>query len=179
MDLTSWLKRWFSRHPLKSPTEVDRATYTTEVMARVRALGQPAPSVEPVRVWLPWPRLALTVAAVAAGALLVFGVEQVRTRQLAQQIGRDAEVLIAVDPAEPTSLVTDDTESVAEDVQTTDLIVLAESEPSDDAWIEQTMQLLDELDEEAPEEATRNTPTEDDWLQEFQQVDESELSASS
>ena len=38
MDLTSWLKMWFSKHPLKEPTALDERAFTREVMARVDIL---------------------------------------------------------------------------------------------------------------------------------------------
>ena len=38
MHLFSWL----SRHPLKGPSGIDRAQYTAEVMARVKAQVSPA-----------------------------------------------------------------------------------------------------------------------------------------
>ena len=68
MNLLSWL----TRHPLKEPTDMNRAQYTAEVMAKIKAAESPAPA--PARVWLSWPRLAMTLATVAAGMLIMLSV---------------------------------------------------------------------------------------------------------
>ena len=184
MNLLSWL----TRHPLKGPAGIDRAQYTAEVMAKVKAMSQPAPAPAPVHVWLPWPpayrprgagrRLALTLATVAAGISLVIGTAHYRTYQLAHQITHDSQLLAALDEPEVEPLAADQVEAVADELETMDTLQLAESVPSGDQWVEQTLQLLDELDEEAPEDAASGA-SEDDWLQELEQVDESELTASS
>ena len=184
MNLLSWLKR----HPLNGPTGIDRAHYTAEVMAKVKALAQPVPAPAPVRVWLPWPpayrpsgagrRLALTLATVAAGIAIVLGATRYQTSQLAQQITRESQLLAALDEPELEPLATDQVEAVADEMETMDTLQLAESLPSDDEWVEQTFQLLDELDEAAPEDAASGA-SEDEWLQELEQVDESELAANS
>ena len=57
--------------------------------------------------------------------------------------------------------------------------LLVESMPSDDeAWVDQTLRLLDQLDEEAPEDAT-GQPSDDSWLEELEMLDESELAKGS
>ena len=141
-------------------------------------MSQPAPAPAPARVWLPWPRLALTLATVAAGISLVIGATHYRTSQLAQQIIHDSQLLAALDEPELEPLAADQVEAVADEMETIDTLQLAESAPSDDQWVEQTLQLLDELDEEAPEDAA-SSASEDEWLQELEQVDESELTANS
>ena len=174
MNLLSWL----TRHPLKGPTGIDRAQYTAEVMAKVKALAQPAPAPAPVRVWLPWPRLALTLATVAAGVALVIGTRHYQTQQLAQQIASESQLLAALDEPEHEPLAADQVEAVADELETMDTLQLAESLPSDDEWVEQTLQLLDELDEDVPENAASDA-SQDEWLQELEQVDESDLAANS
>ena len=181
MNLLSWLKR----HPLKGPAGINRAQYTAEVMARVKELAQSASPARqslspgratpaPARVWLPWPRLALTLATVAAGVSLVIGTTRYQTHQLAQQIARESQLLAALDEPELEPLTADQVEAVADELETMDALQLAASVPSDDQWVEQTLQLLDELDEDVPENAA-SSASEDEWLQELEQVDESDL----
>lgn len=134
MNLLSWL----TRHPLKGPSGIDRAQYTAEVMDRVKAQASPAPAPAPARTWLPWPRLVLTMATVAAGILLMLTVTQPTSRRMLQ---------------------------------------LAESPEAEDQWLDDTLQLLDELDESDADEATG--ASEEDWLKELEQLDETELAASS
>ena len=129
---------WLTRHPLKRPSGIDRAQYTAEVMARVKAQTSPAPAPTPVRFWLPWPRLVLTMATVAAGVLLMLTVTHPTSRRMFQ---------------------------------------LAESQDAEDQWLDDTLQLLDQLDENATDEATG--ASEDDYLEELKQLDDTELAASS
>ena len=141
MNLLSWL----TRHPLKSPTDIDRAQYTAEVMAKIKAQVQPAPAPAPVRIWLPWPRLAMTLATVAAGILIMMTVTHQASRQLAH-------------PPEA--------------------VLIAESPAADDQWLEDTLQLLDELDEDVSSE-TAGDGSEEEWLEELELLDETDLAASS
>jgi len=134
MTLFSWL----SRHPLKGPSDMHRAQYTAEVMAKVKAETQPAPAPSPVRAWLPWPRLALTMATVAAGVLLMLTVTHPTSRRMSQ---------------------------------------LAQSQNTEDQSLNDTLQLLDQLDENAADDATGTS--EEDVLQELKQLDDTELAASS
>ena len=172
MDLTLWLKTWFARHPLNGPTDGDRARYTAEVMARVKALTPPAPAPGPVRSWLPWPRLALTLATVAAGILLMVSVTRQTDRQLAMEVSQEPRVLAAREDTAGSEERVDETPAAKE------ALFLAESPPSDDQWLEETLQLLDELDEDALDDTAGNG-SDDLWLEELQQLDESELAASS
>jgi len=104
---------------------------------------------------------------------------RVQVQQLATEITRDSQLLAALDDTglEPLG-ATDEVEALTEDVELLDLMTLAESPPSDADWIEQTLQLLEEIDEDAPEETTGDTD-EEDWLNELQLLDETELTASS
>lgn len=146
MDFASWLQSWLTRHPLKAPRAIDRADYTADVMARLKAEA-PVPVRAP---WWPWPRLALAMATAAAGALVALTI--FRWVQL------------------PATLVDD----AAQEAQ-----VLAESSPaeSNERWVEETMQLLDQLDEDVSSDSDRNA--EEDWLEELQLLDETDLAASS
>ena len=70
MDLTAWFRQWFSRHPLKEPTDIDHAQYTAEVMERIKIMESPAP--QPVWPRLLWLRPALVgLAAVAVVAIVI------------------------------------------------------------------------------------------------------------
>ena len=152
MNLLSWL----SRHPLKGPSDVNRAQYTAEVMAKIKAAESPAPAPAPparrllspgraVRFWLPWPRLSMTLATVAAGILIMMTVTHQASRQLAH-------------PPEA--------------------VLIAESPAADDQWLEETLQLLDELDEDVSSE-TAGDGSEDEWLEELELLDETDLASSS
>ena len=61
-----------------------------------------------------------------------------------------------------------------------DSALLAESPPSDDAWIQQTMQLLDQLDQDAPSDdaAGSASKSDEDWLNELETLDEQDLNSS-
>lgn len=170
MDFASWFDRWLNRHPLRSPDGADHARYTAQVMARIKAQEQPARSPSPS--WLAWPGFAL--ATVAAMGLLVFTATQRTSEQIATDVLSDLQVLAEVD--EP---MTDDTlEGVAEELGTMDVLVLAEADQSDDAWVEETLELLKQLDEEVPDTSS-DTPTDDEeWLNELDAIDEYELSSS-
>ena len=120
MNLFSWL----SRHPLKGPSDVNRARYTAEVMAKIKAAESPAPA--PARVWLPWPRLAMTLATVAAGIL----------------------IMLSVRPQAPTAPLPQFAESPS---------------ASEDQWLEETLLLLEELDEDVSSESAGDG-SEDEWL---------------
>lgn len=145
MKLFSWL----SRHPLKGPADMNRAQYTAEVMAKIKAAESPVPALTPVRFWLPWPRLAMTLATVAAGVLIMMSVTHQAPRQLAQ-------------PPEPVASV-----------------VLAESQASEDQWLDETLQLLDELDEDTSSSDSAGDGSEEEWLQELELLDETDLASSS
>lgn len=135
MNLFSWL----ARHPLKRPSSIDRAQFTAEVMAKIKALDSPAPAPAPVRSWLPWPRLAMTLATVAAGILIMMSVTHQPARHLTQ---------------------------------------VAESPATDDQWVEETLQLLDEFDEDVSSETAGNG-SDEEWLDELELLDETDRATSS
>ena len=161
MDLTgwlNWLKTWLDRHPLKGPSTLDRAQFTAEVMAKIKAQLQPVPTPapparrllspgRPVRAWLPWPRLAMTLATVATGVAVMIGVTTSSTRQLTKDIGRDFQLLATLGE-------------------------------TDDQWVEETLQLLEVVDEDVSEE-TPADPFDDQWLEELEWLDETQRPAGS
>ena len=191
MDFATWLHSRLARYPLKEPQAFDRARYTAEVMERVKALGEPAPALRPASRWWAWPRLALAAAAVAVALLVVGRVQSpgpgpvpasmtgAPETPLAEQIADDTQVLAALDELLPLAPVApDDAEGLADELEAVDALLLAEAPPSEDAWIEQTLTLLEQLEEDLPEGDT-DDPSGDEWLDELQWLDEHDLAASS
>ena len=181
MDFLAWWQRWFARHPLKSPESLDRSAYTTQVMARVRQAAYPAPSAFTIPGRL-WPRLGLALATAAAGFFVVLHHGQPSAGRLAQQIERDTEVLAAVGEPLTDSVAANDPDELAADLEMVETFTLAEAPESDETWIQNTVQLLNQLDEDLPEESTGNettSPSDEDWMKELQTLDESDLAASS
>jgi len=185
MDFAAWFRTWLARHPLKASRGVDTSRYTDDVMTKIRALTQPSQAPALVHVWLSWPRLALIAATAAVGLLIVIGTVHRAQLQLASAIDRDAQVITAVDELVPTAPDGRGAtpEDLAQELQTADILVLAESVPSDDQWLDQTLQLLQQLDEDAPGDVTGTggnaSESQEDWLNELQQIDETELTANS
>ena len=133
MNFEGWFQAWLKRHPLKAPQEPVRSRYTAEVMSRIR-MSSPQSSearwAAIVQPWLSWPRLAVAGAALAAG--LVFVVSTNRPVPSAPQLAEQVN-------------------SLAEEVDTMEQLILAASTPIDAEWIEHTVQLLDQFDEDVPE----------------------------
>ena len=156
MDFTAWLNTWLARHPLRAPDELDPARYTAQVM---RKLTDETPLPLPPTHWFAclrqgfgrraWPRVAMVFATTAAGVLIVLATAHHADRRLAQRI-----------PATPHTLM------------------LAESTPSDDAWVQETTQLLAQLGEDSSDD-NANTTSDEEWLKELQTLDEGDLNASS
>jgi len=188
MDFVTWLRTWLARHPLKAPEETDHTRFTQDVMARITA-SAPTPSasmsLSRIRLMLGWPRLALIAATAAVGVLIFIGTAHRTQVQLAGAIDRDAQVMTAFDELVPTAPAGNRTtpEDVARELQMTDLLVLAESTPSDDQWLDQTLQVLQQLDEDVPADVTGTggsaSESPENWLNELQQIDETELAANS
>ena len=182
MDFLSWWQGWLTRHPLKSPQRLDRSAYTAQVMTRVRQEARSASPASGVRSWVVWPRLGLALAAAAAGMVVVLHQEQQTGGRLARQIERDTALLAAVEEPLTEPVATGDPEELAEELALVETFTLAEAPQSDEAWIQDTVQLLNQLDEELPADAAGEDTTgssDDDWMQELQTLDESDLAASS
>ena len=186
MDFARWLTAWLKRHSLKEPASRHRWHYTTEVMAKVQALA-PASRLETMArrnhvVW-GWPRLALTFATAAAGVAIAVVALNHSTRQLAKRITQESQLLAELGEPVSGSVGGEDVESLANEMETMDALVLAESPQSDEAWIQQTMQLLNQLGEDAPDEATsspsKSDTASDEWLQELEMLEQTDLAASS
>ena len=183
MDLADWLKIWLARHPLKAPSDDDRARFTAEVMARVRVLRPDGASAAWTdRLRSVWPRMAVSLAA-AAAVLIGFTLlhRAASGQRLADRLAQESELLAELDGPMNGVDVPDDVEHLAKTLEQADAIVLAEAPQSDDSWVAQTLQLLDQLDEELPNEPATGEATSNDneWLDELQMLDENELAARS
>jgi hypothetical protein len=119
------------------------------------------------------------VASAAAGLLIFLGVFRQSNAQIADQLVAESNALSLLDEttlAEPA--VEYDVDELAQELQYHDTFLLAEATPSDDQWIEESLKLLDQLDQESVlDDAEPLSNDEDDWLEELRQLDESELSS--
>ena len=100
------------------------------------------------------------------------------TGALVQAIEQELSVLASVDG--PAALEPVNDADLAQDLEAFDLIVLAGAQPAetDEAWIVETLLLLEDVGEAAPE-AGPGQGGEEDWLQDLELMDEMELTASS
>ena len=166
------------RATIRVPSQHDPAQYTADVMQRVRAVQQqhPAEAPAPIILWRSWPRVGLA-GALAAALLAILVLPQHSPVRMAQQIDQEAALLLAVD--EPA--LNGGEEALAEELETLDTMMLAEAGPADDeTWLEDTMQLLDEVgDEAALEDVDSSAQREEQWLQELEWMDETDLATSS
>lgn len=177
MDLATWLRGWLARHPLKEPTDLDRAQYTAEVMARVRSLARPvtAPTPASRRTW--WLRPVLvTVTAAAAVVLVVRMLDQApqhvaREDQQIPWLSEEGRVPLVAKPAQGAEEIAGDAAGVNE-------LMLAEEHSEDAVWLEETLKLLEEFDEELPEDSF-DEGSDNDWLDELEMLDEDALLTSS
>lgn len=182
MDFPTWLRQWLKRHPLKDPPQLDRARFTAEVMARVRRVSVPSSAAAPQTMRQSWPlmRLGWIAATAVAGIALIVGTTLHGHRQRADRVVDDMQLLALVnesDAAIQHVQEMDDPEALAGELELIDqLTVLAEATPSDQQEIERALQLLEQLDEDAPEAAI-NSSSDGVLIEELQQLDEQEYSA--
>jgi hypothetical protein len=173
------LNQWLAQHPVKT-AERDRAEFTAGVMARVRAARSgDAPAASSARLGLRWPRLAVSAALASAAVAAVWVLQPLRPGSPTAAILRDAAMLAELEEPSEVGLAVENLESLAEEMEQQDLIVLAESPEDDATWLTQTLEMLDQLEEELPENTTGTPAEEEEWLQELQLLDESELAARS
>jgi hypothetical protein len=147
MDFAAWFRHWLQRHPLRTPPEREPAEFTARVMSQIRPA--PAEARRPAAHWKLWPGLALTCASAAAGLALAVWISGPSTRPMLAR---------APSPAGP-------------------LTVVAEAPPDGEEWIAQTLELLQQLDEELPEDPAE-APSDQDWIKELQMLDDEELASS-
>lgn len=183
MDFTTWLQQWLTRHPLKmqAPDADARARFTESVMQRVRS---PQPAAAPA--WraalsrLLRPPLAFGVAAAALLAVLVVGRQAPAPAPAAShEPSVEARALLVAALNDPTSdiLAALDEQALAEEWMAHDTLVLAEAAPTtDEQWLDQTLELLQQFDEDV---SSDGEATDEDWLQDLQLLDEAELSVRS
>lgn len=148
MDVATWFRQWLTRHPLNTPAGVDRARFTADVMAKINAL----PSVSG-RSAVPAPVRVWTI-----WRRLSLTVATVAA-------GAAIAVVVLRSSHQPT-------------VRLAEPLVVAEAQPDDDEWLQETLQLLDQLDEDVASDAVQNG-TDKEWMQELQMLDETELSTGS
>ena len=178
MEFTDWFKRWLRKHPLREPPSFDQARYTADVMKRVKDLApSSARQYETRSMIFSWPRLVFGGLSLALMAVLVvFATASYTGRRLAKEVTREAQILAEL--GEPVASSESDTEEIALDIQAADNLMLAEATKSDDQWIQETFQLLDQLGED-PRTGNSNGSSDEDWLDELQMLDNNEPSSSS
>ncbi len=183
MDVASWFRKWLARHPLKTPGGIDRSQYTEEVMAKVRALETPD-AASALRWQGAWPQWAFAATAVAAMLLLVVGVPGQAPLRLADRVDveQDIQWLAAVEPSGADALIENEPEVIADDLAVIDAMILADASAaatsSDEQWVDQTLQLLQELDEGNIEDVS-GTVEEEELLEELELLDDAAMTASS
>jgi len=131
-DFRIWLAQWVARHPVRTPGQAPDASYAEDVMRRVKAAS--VPQERPAAAWWlrPWPAIAGLVA-------------ERQPVRVAERADQDLRVLDAL------GVAPDAPEDVTEEeLRGLDQLVLAEAQrdADEEAWIEQTLQVLDGLEEE-------------------------------
>lgn len=174
MNFTAWLQGWLTRHPLREPSDGERARYTAEVMARVKVL-QPSAVAQSAWIhrWLVgWPRLTLAMATAAAGVALLIG--PIHQRRLAQRVVRDAAVLASLGEAITEPLAIE--EALREELEELDALVVAEASSVEDSqWIAQTLELLGQLEGWPPASDLDASSGTGEWIDELELLDNSDL----
>jgi hypothetical protein len=118
------------------------------------------------------PQVALVVAT-AAVAVVIVRLQARPPASSAEALVQDAHLLAALDgaPLEANG----DLETLAEELDTWDAMMLAESPATDDeTWLEHTLEVLDELNEGQAADPSPTAP-EEQLLEELLQLDETDL----
>jgi len=137
MNTSEWLeglRRWFRRHPLKEPPVA--SSYTEEVMRRLRPLAFPAPAIG----WRSHARMVMALSAAVVGMMALAIVPQT-PGHVAKQLAREWDLLEQAGGEAPL-----DEAHLDEELSMMDTFALAERGPErvDEAWMTQTLELLDE-----------------------------------
>lgn len=183
MNFNDWVTRQFADRPLKEPSEADRAAFTGQVMARIKSLA-PTPMASSRRSWWllvwGWPRVTTVAVVVAVGVLVAMGVVRQQGVQVVMQPTESPTQLAGTGGDLPDALGLLDVENPTpvDAFEATDDLVLAESSPDDGAWLLETLELLEQLDEAFPEDYLDDL-SDDDWLKELELLDESAFVTSS
>ena len=168
----SWLKDWLARHPVNLPPASLQASYAEEVLRRVRRASVPSPA----RWRLPRFQIAVAFGTAFAAGLAVVVLTNRSPIRIAKEVEQSWQLLSEIgdpDPDEEFSPTTLD-----EDVQLDDQLVLAETEPAleDEAWIDQTVKVLNAFEAE-PDVESRDAQIEE-GLEELERLDEEDLASS-
>ena len=182
-----WLRTWLTQHPVRRPAQGDDPAYARQVLTRIGRLQPERPSIlaDALDAWLSPARLSLASGVLAAALLVVIVARHQQPAAVAAQISREAAVIAqAADPADDPLADVLNSHAVESDLRMIDHdMMLAESGAADDeAWISETLQLLNDVNEDT--DTTTNTDTNnsasvDQWLKELQTLDASELKATS
>ena len=193
-----WLRTWLAQHPVRRPAQGDDPAYARQVLTRIGRTQPERPSVlaglaDALYTRLSPARLSLAAGGVLAAALFLVTTarqpqmpSQPQPAVVAAQITRDATVIAqAADAADDPLADVLNSHAIEPDLRMIDqYMMLAESGSSatsdDEAWITQTLQLLNEFNEDTDADTNSNdSASVDQWLQELQLLDESELKATS
>ncbi len=168
LEFLDWLKRWVARHPLRTPPESLQVSYTEQVMRRIKTPLAPTPA------WRWQPQLAMTWATALACLLAVVVVMKRTPTQLASEVEHEWQLLAEVGEGHELS-----SSNLDDDVQMMDRLMLAEASPSeeDEAWIRQTLELLNDVDEQ-PDAASADQENPEEWLKDLELLDGAELASS-
>ena len=186
MDFTTWLASWIRRHPLKTQ-DVDRRDFTDAVMQRIEKAQMPR---REWRLSFAWPRLMMPALAACALALLIVAVhprfQHSNSSHLArtvhpatiQQITNELNVLASLDPTVLEALSSDEDEALLKETDEAEFLMFAEDNRTtgDDQWLEQTIQLLEQFDEDVSSDVS-SEGSEEDWMNELKVLDEADLTA--
>lgn len=172
-DFLTWLTAWLRRHPVQAPPADEQASYTAGVMARV---GAPAPAYR----WVMRPRISWALATAAACGMALMAVQRQPSSsermavKMAQDLQLAMDVLAAVGEVDPLSV-----DELEQDAVLLDQLMLAEaqSEVQDEAWIEETTELLNAVEDDPALEAS-NGESMEELLHELELLDEHEIASS-
>ncbi|MBI2094129.1 MAG: hypothetical protein HYT88_05330 [Candidatus Omnitrophica bacterium] len=179
MNFQSWLSSWLAHHPLKDPTGHDPEQYTQQVMQRVRDANL---SPKPWTAWQEFlsffsiPRATFALAGVGLVAVILFLNHAINDTRLANM--ETTVDLIAAMGETLESINGEEGEILAQDLEALDTLVLAEATETDEQWLQETLRLLQLLDEDAGSSEAEN-PSEGDLIDDLQILDEKEIAASS
>lgn len=143
------LATWLKSWLRRHPLKEPEAEPRSRYTAEVMARVRPhtnAPVGVGIRRWLPWPGRAVLAFASVAAGIAV-AVAVSQAVRLPGLVPRPSAAVLAESPAD-----------------------------EDQAWLEETLELLDELEEELPEDAA---PDDESWLEELEMLEDAELAARS
>lgn len=162
MDFQEWLKQWVSRHPAKTISSQERVSYTEQVMKRVKEIA--SPQAVPARAGSPfsWWRPVLAFSAAAAVVLMVVSRVQQPASIVEETITEPRLVqTVRIEQSVPASEV----------IPTSpDSFMVAEDLTSDEAWLKETLSLLESLDEDFSDD-TYDGWSDEDWMDEIEILD--------